>query len=153
MPSTHPITERGDRPLQVNTRFGQQTVDPASIIHFPAGLPGFEDLHDFKLFHEEGRPNLFYLQSLDDPDIQFPVINPDTYQVAYECFLSDEEAAQLELDDPADVSVLVTLAQTGQGDRGIHANFMGPILLNTRRRLALQKTLNTISGRVVIRAE
>jgi flagellar assembly factor FliW len=153
MPSTQPIIDSGAQPLQVNTRFGRQAVDPASIIRFPAGLAGFEHLHEYKLFHEEGRPNLFFMQSLEDPAVQFPLVNPLGHQVAYEFELADEEVAQLELDAPEDLVVLVTLAQAEGGDHGIHANFMGPILINTRKRLAMQKPLNRITGRVLIRAE
>jgi flagellar assembly factor FliW len=153
MPSTQPIVDSGEQPLQINTRFGRQAIDPASVIRFPVGLAGFEDLHEYKLFHEEGHNSLFYLQSLEDPEVQFPVINPLNCQVAYEFVLSDEEAAQLELDAPDDVAVLVTLARTEDDDHGIHANFMGPILINTRRRVAMQKALNKVTGRVVIRSE
>ena len=153
MSSANATTSDGDSNMQINTRFGQMEVDPASIINFPHGLAGFEELHDFKLLHEEGKTNVFYLQSIDDPEVQFPVVNPDTYQVSYECVLNDDEATALQIDDPADVAVLVTLAQTGERDQGIHANFMGPILLNTGKRIGLQKHLNQVSGSVVIRAE
>jgi flagellar assembly factor FliW len=139
--------------MQISTRFGTQEVDPASVIDFPNGLAGFEDLRAFKLFHEEEKPRVFFLQSIDDPDIQFSVVNPENIQISYECVLSDEEAALLQLDDPSDVAVLVTLAQDGNQDGGIHANFMGPILLNTRKRIGIQKLLNQISGSVLIRAE
>ncbi len=153
MPSAQTMTENGETHMEIDSRFGAQEVDPASIIRFPSGLAGFEDLHEFKLFHEEGTASVFYLQSIKDPEVQFPVVNPDAYQVNYECVLSDEESAALELDDPADVAVLVTLAQGGDKDAGIHANFMGPILLNTRKRVGIQKQLNQVSGSVVIRAE
>ena len=153
MPSAQNLIANGDEPMEINTRFGTQEVDPASVIQFPNGLAGFEDLHDFKLFHEDGKPTVFYLQSLDDPEIQFPVVNPDAYQVSYECVLTDDEAAILQLEDPADIAVLVTLAQGGTKDGGIHANFMGPILLNTSRRIGFQKHLNQVRGSVVIRAE
>jgi flagellar assembly factor FliW len=139
--------------MEINTRFGTQHIDPASVIHFPHGLAGFEQLHEFKLFHEEGKPTVFFLQALEDPDVQFSVVNPDTYQVNYECVLSDEEAATLQLEDPSDIAMLVTLASGGEYDRGIHANFMGPIMLNTSKRIGLQKHLNQVSGSVVIRAE
>ena len=152
MSSAKPITENGDSTMEINTRFGTQDIDPSSIIHFPDGLAGFEELHDYKLFHEEGKPTVFFLQSLDDPDVQFAVVNPDNYQVSYECVLSDEEATALQLDDPADVAVLVTLSQGGNYDGGIHANFMGPIMLNIGKRIGLQKHLNQVSGSVVIRA-
>jgi flagellar assembly factor FliW len=59
----------------------------------------------------------------------------------------------LQLDDPGEIAVLVTLASGGEYDRGIHANFMGPIMLNTNKRIGLQKHLNEVSGSVVIRAE
>lgn len=153
MSSAQPIFDNGATTMQINTRFGSQEIDPASVIHFPRGLAGFEQLHRFKLFHEQDKPTVFYLQSLDDPDIQFPVVNPDTFQVAYECALSEDEADALQIKDAGDVAVLVTLAQTGDHDRGIHANFMGPIILNTGKRIGLQKHLNQVSGSVVIRAD
>ena len=151
-PANAPVSD-GDPAMKIDTRFGKQEIDPSSVISFPRGLAGFEDLHQFTLFHEEGKPTVFYLQAIEDPDVQFPVVNPDSYQVNYECVLTDDEAAVLQLDDPHDVAVLVTLAQGGGQDGGIHANFMGPILLNTAKRIGLQKHLNQVSGSVVIRAE
>ena len=153
MSSAKPIIDAGDHAKTVRTRFGTQQIDPSSVIHFPDGLAGFENLHAFKLFHEEGKPTVFYLQSLDDPDVRFPVVNPDSFQVSYECVLSDQELATLQPDDMADIAMLVTLAQVGNQDGGVHANFMGPIMLNMRKRIGLQKHLNQVSGRVVIRAE
>lgn len=142
----------GDVPMEINTRFGTQEVDPASLIRFPGGLAGFEHLTEFKLFHEDGKPSVFFLQSVEEPQVQFPVVNPDAYQVSYECLLTDEEEKTLQLEDPGDIAVLVTLAQGGDKDTGIHANFMGPILLNTRKRIGIQKQLNQVTGSVVIRA-
>ena len=139
--------------MEINTRFGTQEIDPASVINFPNGLAGFEELREFKLFHEEGKPSVFFLQSIENPDVQFPVVNPDACQVNYECVINDEEAATLQLEDAADISILITLAQRGDQDHGIHANFMGPIMINTNKRIGLQKHLNQFSGSVVIRAE
>jgi flagellar assembly factor FliW len=153
MSSAKPVADVSESRMEVNTHFGAQTIDPASVIRFPKGLAGFEDLHEYKLFHEEDKPSVFFLQSIEDPDVQFSVVNPDTYQVNYECVLTEQEAATLELDDPSDIAVLVTLASGGESDRGIHANFMGPIMLNTSKRIALQKHLNQVSGSVVIRAD
>ena len=153
MQTAKSVSPSGDANMEINTRFGNQEIDPASIIQFPQGLAGFEELHQFKLFHEEGKPSVFFLQSIDDPDVQFPVVNPDSYQVSYQCVLNDDEAATLQLDDASEVAVLVTLAQGGDRDRGIHANFMGPIMINTNKRIGLQKHLNQVSGSVVIRAE
>ncbi len=52
----------------------------------------------------------------------------------------------------SDLALLVTLSKPSE-DQGVHANFMGPIVLNTRKRLGLQKALINFEGGVVIRAE
>jgi len=144
----------GAQQMQINTRFGVQDVDPQSIIEFPNGLPGFEGLTQFKLFHEEGAQTLLYLQSLEDPEVQLPVVDPDHFQVNYQITLSDEEVAQLQLEDANDATVLVTVARGGEGDtNGLYANFMGPIVLNTKARIGLQKAVNQMRGTVVIKAE
>ena len=141
-------------PVQINTRFGLQDIDPESIIDFPEGLPGFENLKQFKLFHEEGSNTLLYMQALEDAEVQLPVVDPDHFQVNYQITLNDEELAKLQLDDPQDATVLVTVSKgEDQTDGGLHANFMGPIVINTKSRVGLQKALNRVSGTVLISAE
>lgn len=147
-------TNSGVQPMQIKTRFGLQDIDPDSIIEFSDGLPGFEDLKQFKLFHEEGKHTLFYLQSVEDAGVQLPVVDPDHFQVNYEITLTDEELAQLQLEDAKDATVLVTVSRVdGEDDGGLHANFMGPIILNTKARTGMQKALNHIHGSVVIKAD
>lgn len=153
MPTSNAEANPKAATLQINTRFGTQEIDPASVIDFPSGLPGFEDCRTFTLLHEDGKQSIFYLQSVDDPEVQLPVLNPDACQVSYQCLLDDDEAAILQIEDPDDVAILVTVANGGVKDNGIHANFMGPIILNTRKRIGLQKRLSGAQGSVVIRAE
>lgn len=140
--------------MEINTRFGPQSIDPESVLTFPNGLAGFEQLTRYKLFHEEGKPTVYWLQSVDDPGIQFPLATPDLFNVNYEILLSDEELETLELSDDRDVAVLVTLArqEKSSGAAGLRANFQGPVLLNTCRCLGMQKTLHEVEGELTIRA-
>lgn len=138
--------------MEINTEFGRQEIDPESIITLPHGMTGFADLTEYKLFHEEGRPTVFWLQSTVDPAVRFPVTDPNLLNVAYEITLSDEEEALLQLDSPADLAILVTLARGQEEGAGIHANLLGPILINTETRIGLQKPLNHVESAVVIRA-
>ena len=147
-------TNNGNQAMHIDTRFGEQEIDPQSVITFSQGLPGFENLKQFKLFHEEGTQTLFYLQSLEDASVQLPLVDPDHFQVNYEITLTDEELAELQLDDAADATVLVTVSRhDGAEDGSLHANFMGPIIINTKARTGLQKALNQVSGTVLIKAE
>lgn len=138
--------------MEINTEFGKQDVDPESVITLPEGMAGFPGLTEYKLFHEEGKPTVFWLQSTDDPAVRFPVTDPSLLNVAYEVELSDAEQALLQLEDAADLALLVTLAKGEQPSVGIHANLLGPILINTKARLGLQKLLSDVQSAVVIRA-
>jgi len=147
---SEPIAHENDRYTEVETRCGSQMVDTSNLLNFPNGLPGFDDLHRFALFHQEGNTSVFYLQSMDDPDIRLPVISPHWFQVDYQIALSDEEAALLEIEKPEDLEVLVTIADNDNGEAQPHTNFNDPILVNTGKRLALQKTLHNVNGSLVI---
>jgi flagellar assembly factor FliW len=138
--------------MEIDTRFGTQDVDPEDILTFPNGIPGLEGLSRFKLFHEEGKASVFWLQSVEDPSVQLAVAEPSHFRIYYELALTDDEIAQLDLADPNDVALLVTLSKPSE-DQGVHANFMGPIILNTRSRVGLQKVLVNVEGGVVVRAE
>jgi len=138
--------------MEIVTQFGTQDVDPDTLITFTAGMPGFENLTRFKLFHEEGKSTVFWLQAVDDPDVQFAIADPAMFNVTYEITLSDDEVATLQLASAEDLTVLVTLAKPLEQAAGIHANFMGPILINMRERLGMQKLLNQVESSVLIRA-
>ena len=148
--------------MKVNSIFlGEQEVDPDTVITFPKGIPGFEGKTQYKLFNEEGKPSIYWLQSLDDPAITFSMALPETFGFAYEMSLSDEEVALLEADDPARVTVMVLLSRpndekssddTAQAESGVRANLNGPLLLNVDKRLAMQKVLPKTEQITLIRS-
>lgn len=139
--------------MKIDTRFGEQDIDPETVITFTGGLPGFDQLTQFKLFHEEGRAGLFWLQSVEDAGIRLPVTDPTLLDVNYEFTLSDDELAQLGTHNSDDLRLLVTLAPR-EGDAGsVHANFLNPIVVNTQSRQALQKSLRSARGAITIRAD
>lgn len=139
--------------MEVTTQFGKQDIDPDTVITLPNGMAGFERLTHFKLFHEADKPSVFWLQSIDDPAVQFSVTSPATFNVDYQITLSDDELELLEAQGDDEIHVLVTVARDEGDSTELHANFMGPILINTRSRVGLQKTLNQMESRVVITAD
>ncbi len=138
--------------MEVSTQFGTQNINPDTVITFPEGMAGFEDLTRFKLFHEADKPSVFWLQSIDDPSLQFSVTDPETFNVDYQITLSDNDLALLDVQGEDQIHVLVTVARDENADNQLHANFMGPILINSRSRTGMQKTLNQIESRVIISA-
>ena len=140
--------------VEINTRYGRQVVARSSLLTFPAGIPGFEDLHQYKLFHEEGTSTVYYLQSTEDPDVRLPVVSPAVCRVDYRVELSDEETRQLQIESGDEIVVVVTVSDNSdKPGAGITANFMAPIVINTNSRIGIQKTLNRVSGGIVIEAD
>ena len=131
---------------------GEIEVSPERVITFPAGLPGFEACRQFALLHAEGNdaPQLFMLQSLDDADVGFTVTTPDILGLNYEFVLSDAEVDDLQLTDPADVSVLLIVRR--DGDNPVHANVMAPLVINTATRRGLQEIIGKVDTSVTLKA-
>lgn len=130
-------------------RFGALEIAPDRIIEFPNGLPGFEQMHRFSVFHPEGeaQPNYHILQSLDDASVAFHIADPARLGFDYEIALSDEDAAILKLKDAADVAVAVMLIKDDAGG-ALRANVQAPLIMNTRSRLGLQHVFSKLNYEV-----
>lgn len=125
----------------IETRFGKIDIDPQTVLEFPLGLPGFEQYTRYKLLHEDKpNPQVMWLQSLDDADLVFSIIEADRLGLNYQISLSDEEVALLELTAPQDAILLLILSRPEDGSAPVAANTRAPLVLNPESRKGLQKT-------------
>lgn len=123
---------------------GPVEVDENTVLHFPAGLPGLEGCTRFKLFHEENdNPRVFWMQSLDDADILFSVVDAQEVAVRYEIELTSAEIDALQLKAADDAAVLVIVYKDGQEQTDpmgkLRANLRSPLVINLETRVGLQK--------------
>ncbi|MBP8814824.1 MAG: flagellar assembly protein FliW, partial [Laribacter sp.] len=90
---------------------GTIEFDDRSALTFVADLAGLEGCRRFQLCHDAGvepnAPRVWWLQSLDQPDLTFSVTDPANLGVRYVLELSDEQAAALKLQRAGDAGVLV----------------------------------------------
>ena len=135
-------------------RFGLQNVpvDPDTLFSFPQGLVGFENCRRFKLFHEEGKNTVFWLQSVDDTSIMFPIVTPDALDIEYQIELSDDECAQIELKSADDAIVAVIVYRDEAEGGRIVANTRSPVILNLKARQGMQKFLRDVHPTLLYRA-
>ena len=135
-------------------RLGGGTVEfeSNSVLEFPAGLPGFETCKRFKLFHEEGKPTVFYLQSLDNPAVLFSLGDPGLLSLSYEVTLSDAEQALLKVAPGDELLLEVIVYKEGNKPDFVKVNMLAPIILNITKRLGLQKILQNLDTQLAIKA-
>ncbi len=133
---------------------GKQQIDPESIIHFPLGIPGFEDQKRFKLFHQEGNTALFWLQSIDDPDLTFAVTAPATFNINYNFSLTDEETELLKLDDQSEIVLLVLLHTDNETNAETKPTVKGsirtPLIINADERVGFQKVFTSLEQSITL---
>jgi flagellar assembly factor FliW len=132
---------------------GNHQVNPETIITFPQGLPGFEDQQRFKLFHQEGSEIVYWLQAVDNEDLTFSVAHPANFNINYNFVLTDEEEALLEAKSSDELLILILLHKDNESIGGkptIKGSIKSPLVINSEKRLGLQKVLVTIEQSITL---
>ncbi len=132
--------------MKIDTsRFGPLEIDDDSIIRFSAGILGFPDEKSYVLLpHREGSPFL-WLQSVDNPELAFLVINPFVINREYSFEIPDAVQDEMGIEGAETVQtlVLVTVRRNeGEGKSQVTANMLGPVIINTKNMKARQLALD-----------
>lgn len=116
--------------------FGTIDVDERQLLTFPRGLYGFEHLREFALL-DSSRPPFFWLQSLEEREVAFVLINPYVVRPDYILEIPDEDLEKIGSPEPESILVfaIVTIPNTGDA---ITCNLQGPLLVNRNERLGHQ---------------
>ena len=63
--------------------YGTLEYEPSDLIHFPDGIFGFPEMHDYLplCFNEEEDSTMLLYLSVDDPHIGFVIINPFALEI------------------------------------------------------------------------
>lgn len=112
------------------------------IFNFPQGLPGFEDLSEFRFLPEKEAP-LALLTSAESEETGFILLRPEVYFPNYLQEIEIEDTADVlkaGMDTPIDVWVILKLCQ--QDLSKTTANLRAPLLFNPEKKLGLQYILN-----------
>ena len=108
------------------------------VIHFPAGLPGFENARKFIIMSVPEHQPFHWMECVDEGNtIRFAIINPLSFRPDYQPKIKKEELAALEIKDPKELLlyVIVTLRTPLMEST---ANLMGPLFINIREKMGKQ---------------
>jgi flagellar assembly factor FliW len=119
-------------------RFGEVDCEDSAALSFPHGLLGFENESSFAVVPVDEDGIYSWLQSASDPALAFLVTSPHFFFAGYEPEVNDADVEELDLQDPSETLLLCLLTV---GEESITANLLGPIVVNTRTRVARQVVL------------
>ncbi|MGE3855648.1 MAG: flagellar assembly protein FliW [Dehalococcoidia bacterium] len=114
-------------------------VSEQQIFAFEPGLGGFESLRRYALIGEADSP-IEWLQSLEDPDVSFALLEPFLFRPDYVFELPDRDAEAIGMREPADALVRCILTLNEDAEK-ITANLLAPLVLCRRTHLARQVIL------------
>ena len=129
--------------MKLETRlFGTVEYSPEDVISVPAGLPSFEDEHEFLLIPFEGSATtLLCLQSRNTPSLAFILMDPFALQPDYMPVLQRAELSALGVKNSDDLCYYVMcVVKQPIGDSTV--NLKCPIVINPNTRACAQIILD-----------
>ncbi len=127
--------------MKVKTKtLGTVQVEEKQIINFVNGLYGFEEYHRFAIIEAEYQP-FYWLQSLDESNLAFIIVDPFLIVNDYELDIDDNALSEIGIDSPEDVVLFAIITIPADGS-AVTANLQGPIVINRKNNIALQVILS-----------
>ena len=122
-------------------RFGELEIPEQNIIEFPKGIIGFEQFRKYVLLEREDSDPFCWLQSLEDPNLAFVVINPTIFFRNYkiEIHYKELEDIQVATLDNIEIFAIVTIPDDISK---MSANLLGPLVVNLNNKYGKQIVLS-----------
>ncbi len=117
--------------------FGTIEIKEDKIITFNEGLPGFEELKKFGIIETEDKGPFKHLQSLEDGNICFVIVDPYFFKKDYAPIINESYFEKLGGGEDADFVVYSTVCLKSPLEEST-LNLAGPILVHVNSRLGVQ---------------
>lgn len=128
--------------MKAKTRiFGEIEIADEKIITLEKGMIGFPNLNHFALIFDEEKEQkdttIMWLQSMDEPDIAFPVMMPHVVMEDYRPNVSEEILAPLGEMTEENTYLLVTVTVPKKVE-DFSVNLKAPIVINMENHKGVQ---------------
>lgn len=119
---------------------GKIEITEDRLLTIPEGLYGFEKYTKFALVDSDYEP-FIWLQSCEDPNLAFLIIDPFLICSEYETDIDDDTLAKIGIEKPEDI-IIMTIVTVPHDGSAITANFQGPLVINKKNHKCFQAILS-----------
>lgn len=129
--------------MEIMTKyFGKLYFEESEVLNFENGLFGFESYKKFSLIRfDNENGNILCLQSLEESELAFPVINPFSFIPDYCPLLNDESLKKLNLNNEKE-ALFYNICVIRPVLKDSTVNLRCPIVVNPDNRKAMQVILD-----------
>jgi flagellar assembly factor FliW len=122
------------------SRFGAVSITSDDVIHFPEGLLGFNELRKFVLLDDPTDEIFAWLQSCEDPNVAFPLLEPELFTANYGVQLTKHDLESMGLSSVEGVRCF-SIITIPSDPTLMTANLKAPIVIHVSSRKARQVVL------------
>lgn len=117
--------------MNISTRlFGNVEIDESKIITFDEEIPGFAGLKRYLFMLNDETGPFYWLQSIDDTDIVFPIIDVLAYLPNYDPLITVDDLASLgKCENPENIMVY-NIVVIPEKIEDISVNLKAPVVIN-----------------------
>lgn len=128
--------------MKVETRyFGEIDLAEDKIITLDKGLIGFDEYKRYTILYDsdkEEKTNISWFQSLDEPSLALPVINPLLVKEDYNPVVEDELLGDIGEITEENLVIFLTMTIPAGNIEGMSVNLKAPIVINADTRKGTQ---------------
>ncbi len=111
-------------------RFGRLSISEESIVNFPDGIIGFENLKRFTILGIEDFLPFLIFASLDNTNLCFPIISPFPFFPDYKPVMNEVDIVDVRaVEEMEDIQIYCFVAFVGQ-PRGPIINLRNPLIID-----------------------
>lgn len=125
----------------MTSRFGPLEVEENDIVRLTEGPVGFRSSTRYVLLADQQVEGLYWLQSLETPDLAFALVPPGEGMDNYHVDVRSGDRAALALEDGQDPDIFLILNRNEAGV--LTVNLQGPMVFNLKKRLGRQMVLTS----------
>lgn len=131
--------------MNISTKyFDDVSISEQDIIYFKEGIFGFENFKKYIIIEfESGSDNLLCLQSIDDEELAFVLMNPFNLMPDYNPQLSDSDIEDLAIDENTEGVLYYVICVVKDSISESTVNMKCPIVINPKNKMAKQIILDS----------
>ncbi|MGL5255925.1 MAG: flagellar assembly protein FliW [Proteocatella sp.] len=129
--------------MEISTKyFNEVAISKDSILKFENGILGFEKFKDYVMINFElGSDDLMCLQSLDEKELAFVLVNPFNLKPDYSPSLTEEDVEELGISDSTEGVFCYAICTVKDNITENTVNLKSPIIVNPENMKAKQIVL------------
>ncbi|MFH1063296.1 MAG: flagellar assembly protein FliW [Candidatus Omnitrophota bacterium] len=115
--------------------------DQATSMFFPEGIIGFSEHKEFSIIDNKSKEPFVWMESAQDNNLSFIIINPKEFKQGYEPILSAADKTALKINDLSECLIYALVCVPKDSDE-ISANLLAPIIINKNSNIGRQVILH-----------